>query len=142
MPASASLDQAVFAHLIRDGHFERHIRRTRRRNQRRRDALLSALRSAFGASVEILGAGAGAHLVVRFSGIPATLAGSVVEAAARHSVELTRIAGSASDRQPAGFVMGYAGLDEPDIRQGVALLREVIQSFRRGGRTSSGKRKA
>jgi GntR family transcriptional regulator/MocR family aminotransferase len=138
---TASLDQAVFAHLIRDGHFERHIRRTRRRNQRRRDALLSALRAAFGASVEIQGAEAGAHLIVQFSGIPAALAGSVVEAAAQHSVEITPSApGSTSDRQPASFVMGYAGLNEPDIRQGVALLREVILAFRRGGRPKVGAR--
>jgi GntR family transcriptional regulator/MocR family aminotransferase len=137
---TASLDQAVFAHLIRDGHFERHIRRTRRRNQRRRDALLSALRAAFGTSVEIQGADAGAHLIVQFSGIPAALAGSVVEAAAQHSVEITRIVrGSASGRQQASFVMGYAGLNEPDIRQGVALLREVILSFRRSGKPKARK---
>jgi hypothetical protein len=29
--------------------------------------------------------------------------------------------------------MGYAALDEPDIRHGVSLLREVVHSFRRGG---------
>jgi hypothetical protein len=35
--------------------------------------------------------------------------------------------------------MGYAGLDEADIRQGVALLREVVQSFRRGGKSTDAK---
>jgi hypothetical protein len=29
--------------------------------------------------------------------------------------------------------MGYAGVDEADIRPGVALLREAMQSFVRGG---------
>lgn len=127
---TASLEQAVLAHLIRDGHFERHLRRTRRRNQRRRDALLDALTAAFGNAVEIEGAKAGLHLVVRFRGISATLAASVAEAAAQHSVDITA-AGASAAKDGASFVMGYASLDEADIRQGVALLREVIESFHR-----------
>lgn len=134
---TASLEQAVFAHLIRDGYFERHIRRTRRHNQRRRDALLAALQAAFGAAVEFEGAKAGLHLVVRFRGIPAALATSVAEAAAQHSVGITPTEAGA-DRESASFLMGYAGLDEADIRHGVGLLREVIQSFRRGGRDHKG----
>jgi GntR family transcriptional regulator/MocR family aminotransferase len=131
---TASLDQAVFAHLIRDGHFERHIRRTRRRNQRRRDALVAALQSAFGAAVLIEGARVGLHLVVRFRDIPAALAGSVAEAAALRSVGIVPTETGAGKRDAgAGFLMGYAALEEADIRQGVALLREVVQSFRRGG---------
>ena len=131
---TASLDQAVFAHLIRDGHFERHIRRTRRRNQRRRDALVAALSSAFGAAVVIEGAKVGLHLVVRFRDIPAALAGSVAEAAALRSVGIVPAeTGAGEGDGGAGFLMGYAALEEPDIRQGVALLREVVQSFRRGG---------
>jgi GntR family transcriptional regulator/MocR family aminotransferase len=131
---TASLDQAVFAHLIRDGHFERHIRRTRRRNQRRRDALVAALRSAFGPAVAIEGAKVGLHLVVRFRDIPAALAGSIAEAAALRSVGIVPAeTGAAGAEGGAGFLMGYAALEEADIRLGVALLREVVQSFRRGG---------
>jgi GntR family transcriptional regulator/MocR family aminotransferase len=129
---TASLDQAVFAHLIRDGHFERHIRRTRRRNQRRRDALLAALQQAFGATVAIEGAKAGLHLVVRFPGIPTALASSVAEAAAQRSVGITP-ADAGAGREGASFIMGYAGVDEGDIRPGVVLLREAMQSFVRGG---------
>jgi GntR family transcriptional regulator/MocR family aminotransferase len=134
---TASLDQAVFAHLIRDGHFERHIRRTRRRNQRRRDTLVAALQAAFGTGVEIEGAKVGLHLVVRFRDVPVTLASSIVEAAALRSVGIVpaeAAAGGTDGR--AGFLMGYAALDEADIRQGVALLRDVVQSFRRGGGTA------
>lgn len=127
---TASLDQAVFAHFIRDGHFERHIRRTRRRNQRRRDVLVAALKAAFGATVAIEGAKAGLHLVARFPDIPAALAGSVAEAAALRSVGIVPARTGADG---ADFLMGYAALEEADIRQGVALLREVVQSFRRGG---------
>lgn len=135
---TASLDQAVFAHFIRDGHLERHIRRTRHRNQRRRDALVAALRAAFGTAVDIEGANAGMHLIVRFHGIPAALAGSVSEAAAQRFVgispaETAAEIGVDQGQGHASFVMGYAALEEADIRQGVALLREVVQSFRRGG---------
>jgi GntR family transcriptional regulator/MocR family aminotransferase len=129
---TASLDQAVFAHLIRDGHFERHIRRTRRRNQRRRDVLVAALKDAFSNAVEIQGAKAGLHLVVRFPGVPAALAPSVAEAAARRSVGIAP-AEIATGPGQATFLMGYGALEEADIRAGVSLLHEVVQSFRRGG---------
>jgi GntR family transcriptional regulator/MocR family aminotransferase len=131
---TASLDQAVFAHFIRDGHFERHIRRTRRRNQRRRDVLVAALQAAFGPAVEIQGAKAGMHVVVRFRDIPSALASSVAEAAALRSVGIVpaEMAGERAEGR-AGFLMGYAALEDADIRQGVALLHEAIQSFRRGG---------
>jgi len=135
---TASLDQAVFAHLIRDGHFERHIRRTRRRNQRRRDALLAALQAAFGAAVAIEGAKAGLHLIVRFPGTPAALASSVAEAAAQRSVGITP-ADAGADQEGASFIMGYAGLEEADIRHGVTLLREAMQSFVRGGQQRNGR---
>lgn len=139
---TASLDQAVFAHLIRDGHFERHIRRTRRRNQHRRDALVAALQAAFGATIEIQGAKAGLHLVVRFRGIPAALATSVAEAAAQHSVGISPAEIGVDQRQEgACFLMGYAALEEADIKQGVVLLRDVVQSFRRGGKDSPAKRR-
>ena len=139
---TASLDQAVFAHLIRDGHFERHIRHTRRRNQLRRDALVAALQAAFGAAVEIQGAKAGLHLIARFRGIPAALATSVAEAAAQHSVGISPVEIGTNQRQEgAGFLMGYAALEEADIEQGVALLREVVQSFRRGGKDVRARRR-
>jgi GntR family transcriptional regulator/MocR family aminotransferase len=130
---TAALDQAVLAHLIRDGHFERHIRRTRRRNQQRRDALVEALRAAFGASVAIGGSEAGLHILVRFSGIPAGLSASVAEAAALLSVGITPADGDlGGGPDGVAFLMGFAGLDPAEIRAGVALLRDVVLSFRRG----------
>lgn len=129
---TATLDQAVLAHFIRDGHFERHIRRSRRRNQQRRDALITALRSSFGASVEIVGAEAGLHILVRISGIPAGLAGSVAEAAALQSVGIIPAEICSTDApDTVAFLMGFAGLDIAEIGTGIALLHGIIASFRR-----------
>lgn len=129
---TAALDQAVLAHLIRDGHFERHIRRSRRRNQARRDALVAALAATFGSSVTIGTAEAGLHVLVRFSGIPAGLAASVAEAAALQSVAISPSGGGAGDEPDAvTFLMGFAGLEPAEIGPGVAILGDVVRAFRR-----------
>lgn len=128
---TAALDQAVLAHLVRDGHFERHIRRSRRRNQDRRDALLAALSAAFGSSVSTGPAEAGLHVLVRIAGIPAGLAASVAEAAALRSVAISP-SDVGGDPDAVTFLMGFAALETADISAGVAVLADVVQAFRRG----------
>jgi GntR family transcriptional regulator/MocR family aminotransferase len=82
--------------------------------------------------VEIGSAEAGLHILVRFSGIPSGLAGSVAEAAALQSVGLTPAeACPADDPDAVAFLMGFAGLDTAELENGVALLHGVIASFRR-----------
>jgi GntR family transcriptional regulator/MocR family aminotransferase len=136
---SAPLDQAVFARLIAEGHFERHVRRTRRRNQRRRDCLVDALLAAFGTGVTIRGLNAGLHVSVWFAAIAADQAEQVAAAAAARSVGIEPI--PPAEHGPwreAGFVMRYAGLDETVIRRGVALLAEAVREVAQGGASGAG----
>jgi GntR family transcriptional regulator/MocR family aminotransferase len=131
---SAPLDQAVFARLIQEGHFERHLRRTRRRNQRRRDCLIDALAATFGAGVTIRGVNAGLHVSAWFAAIAADQAERVAAAAAARSVGIELI--PAAEHGPwreAGFVLRYAGLDEAVIRHGVGLLGEAVRAVSQGG---------
>jgi GntR family transcriptional regulator/MocR family aminotransferase len=131
---SAPLDQAVFARLIAEGHFERHLRRTRRRNQRRRDCLLDALVATFGTGVTVRGVNAGLHVSVWFAAVAAEQAERVAAAAAARSVGIEPI--PRAEHGPwreAGFVLRHAGLDEAVIRRGVALLGEAVRAVSQGG---------
>ncbi|GAA2508455.1 PLP-dependent aminotransferase family protein [Streptomyces gobitricini] len=62
-----SLDQAVLAHFITSGGYDRHLRRCRRAYRERRDALITALAEHFGGT-EVSGIAAGLHVIAACRG--------------------------------------------------------------------------
>ena len=60
----ATLNQAVIADFIREGHFIRHIRRMRKHYAARKDALVSALQTHANGLIEIGDANGGMHICV------------------------------------------------------------------------------
>ncbi|HEX4067555.1 MAG TPA: PLP-dependent aminotransferase family protein [Acidobacteriaceae bacterium] len=122
---SATLEQQTLAEFISNGMYERHLRRLRRRNTARRAALLDAIHKHLGSRVELTGEGAGAQVVLwprkRVS------ERAVVAQAARRGVGIYGIA-HCFLRQPSrpGFMLGYARLNEKEIREGIRLLAEVL----------------
>src|SRR5260370_42362487 len=59
----ATLEQAVLADFIREGHLARHIRRMRMLYMERNDALVTEINKQLGTIVEIVSAHAAMHLV-------------------------------------------------------------------------------
>jgi GntR family transcriptional regulator/MocR family aminotransferase len=105
--------------------YERHLRRVRRRNRARRAALLAAIAEFLGDRVEVTGDGAGAQVVLWPK--KRVTEEEVVAAAAQRGVGIYGIAHCYLKR-PArpGFMLGYARLNEREIREGIRLLREVF----------------
>ncbi len=64
----ATLEQAVLAAFLADGHFARHLRRMRQAYKARRQALAEALAAAFGDGVQFALPAGGLHILVRFPG--------------------------------------------------------------------------
>jgi len=122
---TASLEQEALAEFISNGMYERHLRRMRRQNASRRSALLEAIRTYLGNRVEVTGDGAGAHVVLW----PAKrqTEDSIIAAAARRGVRVYGIAPYflKKPRRP-GIVLGYSRMREPQIREGVRRLGEII----------------
>jgi GntR family transcriptional regulator/MocR family aminotransferase len=112
-----TLEQAVLADFIGDGHFERHLRRMRRAYRRRRDALREALAHHFGRAATVVGDAAGLHAVVRFvdpgMGARAARAGVVMRS--------TRACYRGRPRD-GEFILRFGAVDERTIREGVARL--------------------
>lgn len=127
------LEQDAVADLIASGAYERHIRRTRRRNAARREALLDALRTELGARVTIAGTDAGLHLIVWCHDVPRHSEDSLIARGLKagiglHSISPAYATPNASSRPAcAGLIMGYASLDVDQIRQGIRILKEVLQ---------------
>jgi GntR family transcriptional regulator/MocR family aminotransferase len=124
---SPTFEQTVLADFIAEGHFDRHLRRSRERNKARRKALLESLRAHLGEAVEIAGASAGVHLVLWLRNETPGKLESLLSRAAARGVGIYPIEPYYLNPPPrAGLLLGYANLDESDIRDGVGLLAQVL----------------
>jgi GntR family transcriptional regulator/MocR family aminotransferase len=127
---SATFDQLVYADFLRSGDLDRHLRRMRRTYRRRRDALRAAIARHLG-GWQTQGVAAGLHLVAT---LPTGLdEREVVRAAARQSIRVYpmrdyRARPSADD--PPALVLGYAGLNEAQVREAVRRLAEATGARR------------
>jgi GntR family transcriptional regulator / MocR family aminotransferase len=128
------LEQRVLASFMGSGAFERHLRRARRRNGARRRALLDAVAAHLGERVEVLGANAGLHVMVRLRGVAPAREAAIVSRAAAAGVGVYSPASFylAPERRPeAALLLGYAGLTPEQIRHGIARLARVLLDAQR-----------
>lgn len=122
---SATLEQETLAEFIVSGLYERHLRRVRRRNTVRRNALLEAIDKYLGGRVEVSGDGAGTHVVLwtkkRIAEeilIDRALARGVgVYGVTRYFLEKP---------SRTACMLGYARINEEDIREGIRRLAQVL----------------
>ncbi|HKF49174.1 MAG TPA: PLP-dependent aminotransferase family protein [Terracidiphilus sp.] len=122
---SATLEQQTLAQFISSGMYERHLRRLRRRNTARREALLDAIGKFLGDRVEVTGAGAGAQVLLRPR--KRVMERTIAESAARLGVGIYGISHCYLKLpSPPGFLLGYARLNEREIREGIRLLGEIL----------------
>ena len=117
------LQQAAVADFLREGHLDRATRRARMRQVRRRDIMRKAVERYFDRTVRILGAEAGAHLLLRFPDLPADCAAAWIAAAGRQGVKVGGVSHYYLN-PPAccELLLGYAGINERDIAAGVRIL--------------------
>jgi len=126
--APAPLDQLALADLIERGELDRHLRRERRRYRRQRAALLAALAREL-PQVEVRGAAAGLHAVLRLpDGLDAL---AVVAAARARGVALEPLRDRDGD---AALVVGYANVGEHAVGAAVSALTEAVEAVAGGAR--------
>jgi GntR family transcriptional regulator/MocR family aminotransferase len=120
-----TLEQAALTDFIVEGHLERHLRRMRTLYDNRRQALVRALKHNFGDRARILGENAGMHLTVRLR--TKLREDEVVRRAADTGVGVVSARIYYMGNAPANeFVLGYAGLSERRIQEGVRRLAKVL----------------
>ncbi len=128
---SPTIEQAILADFLGEGHFARHIRRMRALYASRQTALVEALRSETGDLLEVSEAAAGMHLLCLLpEGVDDI---TVARAAGEHGVDAQPLS-SFHLKRPArgGLVLGYAAYDEQEIREGVLKLSRALQTVMRG----------
>jgi GntR family transcriptional regulator/MocR family aminotransferase len=124
---SPTLEQLALADFIRAGHFERHLRRSRTRNAARRAAMVGALRQHMGDKIEISGANAGLHLLVWLRKVGARRESDLRRRAAKLGVGIYPVRPYyTTPPKRAGFILGYASLDEKEIREGIKRFAQAL----------------
>jgi GntR family transcriptional regulator / MocR family aminotransferase len=111
------VDQIALTEFLNEGHLERHIRRMRRLYGDRRQALVDAIAAQFGESAHVSGDAAGMHVLVRFDD-PAVSGRAIA-----NKVQIVSTSDYYLTRPPANeFILGFSGLGEKAIREGVARI--------------------
>src|SRR4029450_11752041 len=109
--------QHALARLIETGAYDRHLRVLRRRHRARRDALVAALARHM-PDAQVTGVAAGLHAGVA---LPA-----LVDVEALHAACEER-SGRIYDPQPSMLFLGYAGVPEAAIDEGVRRLAAALR---------------
>jgi GntR family transcriptional regulator/MocR family aminotransferase len=120
------LEQAVLCDFIAEGHFGRHLRRMREVYAARSSALLEGARQWLAGLLEIPDVEAGLQTVGWLCG--GIDGESAARAAAARDVEVTPL--SRSSRGPLerdGVQLGFAAVDEAEIRRGVRELAAALE---------------
>ncbi|RZS44411.1 GntR family transcriptional regulator [Herbihabitans rhizosphaerae] len=119
------LHQAAFAHLLRSGGYDRHLRRTRLRYRERRDALLDAVRLRL-PSWHPVGVAAGLHVVLR---MPDDVDETVVrQRIADRGVNVGALSDFSAGGAPPypGIVVGYAANPPDRLRAAVTEIAAAV----------------
>jgi GntR family transcriptional regulator / MocR family aminotransferase len=132
----STIEQLALAWLIETAAYDRHLRKVRRRNRNRRDALIDAVAEHL-PEARVSGISAGLHALVRLAGA-VDRTDLLIKAGQRslgiYPLSLHMIEPPA---ETDAIVLGYAGLSESEIKEGIHRLSQVLselQTETRGGR--------
>jgi GntR family transcriptional regulator/MocR family aminotransferase len=125
---SPTIEQLTLTRLIDTAAYDRHLRRARRRNRARRDALIAAVEQHLPGAT-LTGISAGLHALVRLPRQVPTQ--ELMDRAAQRSVGVYPLGMHMIDPSPHsdGLVLGYAGLPEPAIEEGIRRLAIVLREI-------------
>ncbi|MBA3534472.1 MAG: PLP-dependent aminotransferase family protein [Ardenticatenales bacterium] len=123
---SPSVEQAILADFIIEGHFARHIRRMRTLYAERQALLLDAAGQELAGLLELEPAGAGMHLLGWLP--PGADDQRLAQRAALHGVDAPALSGYAlHGLARSGLLLGYAATNEAEIRAGVQRLAAALR---------------
>ena len=125
-----TLTQAAVADFISEGHFERHVRHLREAYRQRRQALVAALQEHMGNAVRFSPDEAGLHIMLQLP--PDADEAIIISQAAALGVGVYPGARfhltTPSGKPPPSILLGFSGLSQPEIEEGVRRLAQVIVS--------------
>ena len=125
-----TIDQAVMADFLLEGHFARHVRRMRIAYRERLEALRAAAERYCGGVLGVRPVATGLHALADLDGVDAA---RVSLEAAKRGVEAAPVSAYFAGKEPGinGLVLGFAAV-RPDVtRRGMEQLALAIDAARR-----------
>jgi GntR family transcriptional regulator / MocR family aminotransferase len=120
---TATIPQAAFAHMLRTGGYDRHLRRTRALYRKRRDALLEAVAEHL-PEWQSIGVAAGLHVVLRMPDGTDDLA--LKSRLEERGVHVWALAQYTRTPMWPGLVLGYAALTPDRLREAVREIAAAV----------------
>ena len=122
-----TLDQAILAEFISDGHFGHHVRRMRQLYAERMNILKAAADKQLNGVLDVVQAGAG----MRTLGWLKSITCDKEAAGAARAIGLEVVALSTFTKtytQPPALILGFAGCSRAELHRGVALLGKALRA--------------
>ena len=122
---TARIEQLAFAHLLRRGDLDRHLRRMRLRYRRRRDAMIGALAESL-PDATVHGIAAGLHVTVQLP--PGADEAAIAARARARGIALATMADyGTGGTHPPTLILGYSQMSESRLCSGVRELAAVVR---------------
>jgi GntR family transcriptional regulator/MocR family aminotransferase len=124
--AVSLLEQRTLARFIELGHWERHVRRMRIVYKNKHDSLVRSVQEHFGSKAEIVGQGAGLHVVLRLLADKPDES-EIVSRAQGNGIGLFPFSVTRATDEPDSvkLLLGFGGMTAGEIERGVALLAKI-----------------
>ena len=121
-----TLDQAILAEFILDGHFGHHVRQMRQTYACRMTALSEAAGDRLSGKLDVVQADSGMRTVAWIkTGQTDT---EVAERARSHGLELSALSEfTIRHARPSALVLGFAGCPKAELERGVGVLANVLE---------------
>jgi GntR family transcriptional regulator/MocR family aminotransferase len=125
-----TLNQALVADFMKEGHFARHIKRMRKLYADRRAALASALVDVFGKAIDLQLQAGGMHLLARFPACRSDL--DWVARAADHGLQPAPFSEWRVDRECGqGLLLSFTNIAPQDAREVALRLKQAVAGTRK-----------
>jgi GntR family transcriptional regulator/MocR family aminotransferase len=124
---SPTLDQAILAEFILDGHFGHHVRRMRQTYAERMEVLCDAANQRLGGMLQVQKAASGMRTIAWLQTGQKDIA--VAERARARGLEVMALSQfSQRNSQRGALVLGFAGCTPAELRRGVDVLAMVLDA--------------
>ncbi|MFC4303773.1 PLP-dependent aminotransferase family protein [Cohnella boryungensis] len=120
------LHQHTLTHFIESGEWSRHLKKARSRYKKRHQAILAAIQERMGDRVRIQGSASGLHLLLESDN--GMTEDQLIAAAKNKGVNVYPVSPyyeMSPASAPAQVLLGFAGIDEKRISEGIRLLAEA-----------------
>lgn len=119
------MSQMAMSDFMSKGHWERHLNRMRVRYRKKQEVLISCLQSELGETVSVIGEQSGLHVVISVN-LPVS-ENWLLEKAKQHGVLVFGLSVHISEKLKhlLKILLGYGGLGEREIVQGIQLLKKA-----------------